>query len=634
MDWLTAFRDVTLPGGNEIDDLHTGTIRNTIIETGGGVYDAAGSGDGVIGSFGLTKKLRVTTAEMYDKLRSLVGKRGFLWRGRQVSSGVPLGAAFYLPFHADGGRANFTANDGTEPTTASGSIVGVQFGAFGSGAVSMVQSFTNLIKNPQGATTSGWWYYNATVAPAVVTSPTYYNCATAIQTTLKNGGYQYLGGESGGDNGALVPENSDFVTSIAVYNHSTSDKYIAMTIWQYNGTSYVSTLGNQYHTIKPGWNVVVYKSTTSAGVDNIRPILYNLSGADLQLTFSGSQVTQTSYQLPYRDGTMNGCAWTGTAHASTTIVTASKLAYADQLNDTAGTLGVIWSPADDSTAQKTAYIFDNGTLSAYFNSTDSKLYLTDNTNTISGAITFSAGDDIYACFTWGSAGLAIYVDGALLASGATYTAGANGTLYIGSDTAGASVVNGELCELVITDYAMTAAEIAAIYNAGVPLSEARIQRGIDARCVDLQATRRFDEPNHTDVALDFATIGRAWRGEVRQIVNQTLAASGNLTLTNNGDMTCKNLVVTIIATGAATVTLATGGFSMTVSATAANDELVIDCGAHTVRKNGADDYANAAFGGSNTTADWLPLAVGDNTLAVTLSGAEIEIIAQWYDTYR
>jgi len=345
---------------------------------------------------------------------------------------------------------------------------------------------------------------------------------------------------------------------------------------------------------------------------------------------------------------MAGCQWDSTPHASTTTVSAAQVVYDAANVKTAGTLAFwIKSPfALDGTYTGFGYndwvkldfgVSDSidGIEFRFGISGDAILRIIENstTHTYNQIITANTWYHIALLWSETAGTYNMIVNGASVLSG-TFSGFANSPVSLYLMDAISNKGAFEISDLIVTDYAMSAADIAAIYNAGVSLSAARIQRGIDARCTGASAKRQADNINHVDMTLDFTTIGRAWRGEVRQIASDTFSASGSFTLTNAGNVTCKNLVVRIIASGAATVTLAVGGFTMTVSSTAANDELVIDCAGRTVRKNGTDDYANVSFGGANTTADWLPLAVGDNTLAVTLTGAEVEIIAQWYDTYR
>ena len=643
MDWLVAFRDVTLPGEAAADDLHTGATHNTIIDTGAGVFDAGGADDGEIGSFSLSKKVRVTSAETWRKLRALVGKRGYLWRGRRVSDDAPLGAVWYLPFNADGVRANLAANDGVEPTTESGSVVGVAGGVHGMGMVSLTQSFTNYVGNPvfKNNVTDFWTFWQAGSGGSATHNTTDGHTISGACDILasdtgvaiiytNNAGTSLADGESATAS-AWYKDNGTAGVDIIICVRADSAAYC---------TTYTTTGDNEWH------EITTHYTNNSGGSQTLGIGVRNAAGDNATvITFDDIQLTKTSYQLPFRYGDMPGCSWSGTPHASTTVVTRATLRYnGDAINVNAGTIALwIYLTGVYTDYRNIAWMADSGGNNRiqlyYYRGTGLIARFRDN----AGNQTFiSYNQNIedgwhHVAMAWGNEGVQLYLGGTEVASSASvYLPSVTNPLTVGAYYINYSqqLINGSLVDFFVAKTALSASTIKAIYNSGVPLSDARIQLGIDARCVSAQATRQFDEPSHTDMTLDFATIGRAWRGEVRQIANERLSASGNLTLTNAGNVTAKNLVVRIIAAGAATVTLSMNGFALTVSAGAANDELVVDCGAHTVRKNGSDDYTNATISTSNTTADWLPLEPGENTLSVTLSGAAVEIIAQWYDAYR
>ena len=79
MDWLTAFKDTTLPSEQPNDDLSTGAAINSIVALpGGGAFDALGDEVAEVSPQTLSKQARVLSATDYDALRALVGKRGML----------------------------------------------------------------------------------------------------------------------------------------------------------------------------------------------------------------------------------------------------------------------------------------------------------------------------------------------------------------------------------------------------------------------------------------------------------------------------------------------------------------------------------------------------------------------------
>jgi len=634
MDWLVAFRDLTLPGTAASDDLHTGSVAGSVIDLpGGGGYDAHGNDVVDIRPFSLAKKIRVKTAATVDALRALVGKRGFLWRGRRVSSDVPLGAAFYLPFNANGVRANLTANDGTEPTRESGSVVGFpDDGKFSGGAVSVAGGFTNYVTNPVFANgTAGWTGFGGNTKFAWSSEQSLYS-GYSCKISADGTGYSGIYGNFA--SGTALTGSVTFSARYYVTAQSNTIQFL-LRVYYTDTTFDDAPAINVLNATQNTW----LTATSTVAIDGAKTFDYArlyigyANNATYTVYLDAIQLTNTTYKLPFRYYGMPGVSG---AAGSTSVVAASRLEYSsDVLNADAGTIAAWIKPSFIDTTVRYIVRHYDGSNYFFIRIGDGSSFKSRVGNKAEIRGTVDVGNWQHVALTWDNGTAAFYVNGALSGSTWSYTGAAVGSnpLAIFADEAGGERASGEICGLMIAKEVLSAAEIAAIYNAGVPLDEARIQRGIDARCMELASTRGYEDVNHTDVTLNFAAIGRAWRGEVRRIANETLPASGSLTLANNGDVTCKNLVVRVIATGAATVTLSMNGFALTVSASAAGDELVIDCGGHTVRKNGANDYANVTFG-SNTTADWLPLEPGDNTLSVTLSGAEIEMIAQWYDTYR
>jgi len=120
----------------------------------------------------------------------------------------------------------------------------------------------------------------------------------------------------------------------------------------------------------------------------------------------------------------------------------------------------------------------------------------------------------------------------------------------------------------------------------------------------------------------------------------TLAASPQaMTITNDGDATCVNAIITVTAGSAAitALTLATDDAELSYSGTIAiGKELVIDCGALSVKNDGAAAYAGFTWTGNHTSRWWLPLYSGDNTLTVTWTGGstDSEIKVEFYDAWH
>lgn len=180
-----------------------------------------------------------------------------------------------------------------------------------------------------------------------------------------------------------------------------------------------------------------------------------------------------------------------------------------------------------------------------------------------------------------------------------------------------------------------------------------------ARLVSVSNARSLDQySNYIDVAAEFEPVSTKWHGYrngagwqindgVSQINNglqfnqpdetETVSpGANNITITNNGNVVVNDAIITYSAAIATdTVTINAGGDQISYTGTvAAGNDLVIDCGAMTVKNNGSDDYDNLSV--PSTRTHWLPLEPGDNAVTVTISYVPIssdtsEILFDFYE---
>jgi hypothetical protein len=189
----------------------------------------------------------------------------------------------------------------------------------------------------------------------------------------------------------------------------------------------------------------------------------------------GMQLEELAAHTPLAYGDLLGCAWSSSAHDSTSTRTASNNTITrteDILSLGQWAISVVWKPYYSNTYavdQYFAAVHTTGTqtILCYYESSDDKFYLTDGTNSIATAAqTFSAGDVIYLTFVAGNSGLAIYKNGASAATGATYTPPVtnNTTLSIGA-LASVAPPNGDIIGFDTYATELTAAQALALYNA-------------------------------------------------------------------------------------------------------------------------------------------------------------------------
>ena len=147
-----------------------------------------------------------------------------------------------------------------------------------------------------------------------------------------------------------------------------------------------------------------------------------------------------------------------------------------------------------------------------------------------------------------------------------------------------------------------------------------------ARLAKIEAERKTGNILYQEFSLVFEVLSEQWHAETQTTVNEPLDATPtNVSLTNGGNAPVRNAVITVTlpaslpVTAITKLTFAAGGAEFEYSGSLAGDDvLVIDTGARSVTLNGADDYGNFSLTANHAIGEWLRLAAGANTLAVTV----------------
>jgi hypothetical protein len=218
----------------------------------------------------------------------------------------------------------------------------------------------------------------------------------------------------------------------------------------------------------------LYLATASAAGVNAAVItgLRIKSGRSIYLL--AFQCEEKSYPTPICWGDLMGCAWTGTAHASTSTRTIAqlKLAVSDTvLRAAQGSIAITVIPNVSSSALgRNAYLFSLGTtnMRATWENANTRWIFLDptNANQASGpASSFAAGVPVVLHITWGPSGSFIYVNGAQVATNATYTPAALGAnLFIGLNATPAENWPGSIADFRTYAYPLTATEVLNDYT--------------------------------------------------------------------------------------------------------------------------------------------------------------------------
>jgi len=179
-----------------------------------------------------------------------------------------------------------------------------------------------------------------------------------------------------------------------------------------------------------------------------------------------------------------------------------------------------------------------------------------------------------------------------------------------------------------------------------------------ARLARVEMERRREYLFYQPIRLQFDIGASGWNGaahgapwfldaghylESGKYLNQddvwTPSADGDTeVVVNAGNITVTNAVLTITASGTATISnvrIRCGDCDWQWTGTVAlSTSLVIDCGTRSVKNNTVDAYSGFALHANHKTADWLQLAPGNNTVTINYTGnanASATVTFDFYD---
>lgn len=186
-----------------------------------------------------------------------------------------------------------------------------------------------------------------------------------------------------------------------------------------------------------------------------------------------AQIEEKVYDTPLTYGDRLGCAWTGTAHASTSTRTAAvcKLPIAaDTFATGQWSIGMIVLFPFANTYPNLAMLFDasdaghaTGPLAYYQSASDYIAFEYSGAAVATGALTFAAGTKYILHFIFTGEAISLYVNGSLAGSAAAVSANFGANLCLGSTYNSSSYDNSTLMELSIYNIALSATQVANDY---------------------------------------------------------------------------------------------------------------------------------------------------------------------------
>jgi len=417
------------------------------------------------------------------------------------------------------------AHNGTVGTPGGGVIY--RPGKFGQG-VQVAEATTNLVKNPSfEVNTSGW------------------NAESATISRVAGGVYgSYCGNFSAQTQGAVF---SDAVTV-------TPSTQYTVSFW-YKSTGSVSTRLKDYTagvnvygwvTLPEAvdWTYYTATGTIPSNGGSARVEFQSLNPSN-SITIDAVQLEAKAYASPYCDGSLGaGHSWSGTAHASISVRTAATLTYPAAVIDGAeGTISLWVNHAAANTVLLMG-LFGSGASGQF-----------EGWTTLAGLVAFRVGGVQlvttvaitmgvwnHLVFTWSASKnqREIYINGTLAASRQYDSFTLGETVLAFGRTGGNGTINGVGDQFAIIDRALTADEVAIIYNkegwlhigvsgqsdalSGVD-GTARLYIGVSGQSDGLSGIDGAARRASDDRPL-FRFVSNGWNGE--EVSDYALAASWKL----------------------------------------------------------------------------------------------------------
>jgi hypothetical protein len=162
------------------------------------------------------------------------------------------------------------------------------------------------------------------------------------------------------------------------------------------------------------------------------------------------------------------------------------------------------------------------------------------------------------------------------------------------------------------------------------------------RLVEIAGTASGANITDQEVKATWRVESPLWSGEdVVENAPSITTSPQNVVLANAGNARVNSVIITVTgtATPITSVKFGVAGVSEIewVGSLGSGHDLVIDCGARSVKKDGVDDYDAFSLTVNHIIGDWLRLEPGNNTVVVTIGPggalpADVEF--EYYDAWR
>lgn len=197
----------------------------------------------------------------------------------------------------------------------------------------------------------------------------------------------------------------------------------------------------------------------------------------------GAQCELKAYRTPLAHGDLLGCAWTGTAHASSSTRTAARVSVptAGLLSAAPFTVRLVWKTGPSIPASAIVLDARDGshTNALYVYLTGAPAVgLSFGAGSVAGGPTLAANTTYIVHATWSGQTLTLYVNGAAVGgSGLSALTDQGANLFVGTDYSTANHAGGTFGGVAIFDVALSATQVANDYAnaAAVAADGARVE---------------------------------------------------------------------------------------------------------------------------------------------------------------
>ena len=344
-------------------------------------------------------------------------------------------------------------------------------------AVQIAEGVTNLVTNPSFETNTTNW------------ASAWSDTLTRVASRAYIGSYCLeIQSDGGANTGArydtTVSASTAHSVQLQIYVPSNFDGNTPV-LNVYDGAAFTTLLGTVSSTVTDEWELLTVENVTPS-TTTLRVVAFSSGTPTAGRSFyiDSVQVEAKTYCTPYADGSLDVVqpdgtsgqhSWSGTAHASSSTRTASRLTQltAGNIKAEIGTVMAWIKPINVGHAAQVILLANGSTAGQILLrlNASGQLAGTWGTSTVTYTTTpLTAKVWTHVAMTYNGATVKLYINGTEVNSGSSSGfSGMPTTMFIGRTNSAAQYLNGYLDELAILDRAATADEIRAIYESDAPV---------------------------------------------------------------------------------------------------------------------------------------------------------------------